>query len=274
MTKRFALLLCVCAALSACKDFQLPKDRKEWSNLAGKAWDTAKEGAEATKVTPEMERAWGREASANMLAKYKLLSNDKMLRYVNLVGRAVARKAERQDVQWRFGILDTPDMNAYAAPGGYIFVTKGLLAALDDEAELAGVLAHEIQHVDREHLVKALRKAKGADFLANKTLGDKRAAEVAAKAIIGIMEQGFGKQDELDADKYGVLLLAKAGYDPTGLPRALRQTHAHAAGAKGKPFLERHPEFGVRMEELQKLSSDLPDSGAVLKDRFDKNVPQ
>jgi beta-barrel assembly-enhancing protease len=101
----------------------------------------------------------GRQISGNMLGAVPLVRDDKLQNYVNLVGNWVALQSGRSDITWRFGVLDTEDINAFAAPGGYIFVTKGLYRRLNNEAELAGVLGHEIAHVTRKHHLKVLKQS-------------------------------------------------------------------------------------------------------------------
>jgi len=97
-----------------------------------------------TGFTDEEELAIGRQAAGNLLGAAPLVNDLKLQQYVNLVGRWVASRSERADLNWRFGVVDSNDLNAFAAPGGYIFVTKGLYRLLHNESELAGVLAHEM----------------------------------------------------------------------------------------------------------------------------------
>ena len=107
----------------------------------------------------EEENRIGSQISGNLLGAVQLVRDDKLQNYVNLVGHWVALQSGRQDVTWRFGVLDTEDINAFAAPGGYIFVTKGLYRLLDNEADLAGVLGHEIAHVTQKHHLKVLKQS-------------------------------------------------------------------------------------------------------------------
>ncbi len=107
----------------------------------------------------EEETRIGRQIAGDLLGAVPLVRDDKLQRYVNLVGDWVALQSGRNDVTWHFGVLDTEDINAFAAPGGYIFVTKGLYKRLNNEAELAGVLAHEIAHVTMKHHLKVLKQS-------------------------------------------------------------------------------------------------------------------
>ena len=115
----------------------------------------------------------GRGVASTLAGYYTLDRNEKLTEYVNLVGLTVASSQPRSDIYYRFGVLDTDQVNAFATPGGYIFVTRGALALMQDEAELAGVLAHEVGHVNEKHVVKEIQKR------ARTSLG----AEVAQEAL-------------------------------------------------------------------------------------------
>ncbi|MBI4422116.1 MAG: M48 family metalloprotease, partial [Elusimicrobia bacterium] len=272
---RYAAVLALAAA-SGCASWRLSDRRVPGSGRIG-VEDVLKAGREiheALDVSPELEKAMGREAAASLAARHGFYDEEETLRYVNLVGLAVARASERSGVEYRFGILNTEDLNAYAAPGGYIFVTKGLLKVLTDEAMLAGVLAHEIQHVERRHAVNALRKGnlvRAGTRLTQDRLQSSEGLRLASEAIVDLMERGFDRSDEREADVAGVALLARAGYDPTGLPRALEEHDALAATAHGNAFTRRHPSFKSRLEAIASVRG-LPETGAVNKKRYLKHV--
>ena len=120
---------------------------------------SAKLAQAAIGVSDDDEAKIGREVAANLAARYGLVDDPVKVLYVNLVGRAVVKHCDRSNIPYRFGILRTAEINALAAPGGYIFITEGLLNQLKDESELAGVLAHEITHVVERHVVKAIRQS-------------------------------------------------------------------------------------------------------------------
>lgn len=214
--------------------------------------EAARRARDAAVISPQAEESLGREAAANLAAKYGLHPDDVLQRYVNLVGRAVARHARRASLRWRFGVLDAEHPNAYAAPGGFVFVTRGLLAKLKDEAELAAVLAHEIEHVDRRHALRSLRRARTMEAGAL-LLSSREELDAAAGEVIALIERGYDAEDEMEADREGVLLLARTGYDPSGFPRALER---HPGG--------RGPERARALVELK----GVPDSGASAARRF------
>jgi len=121
-----------------------------------------KAGGQLVKAAKPMnfkqEHLLGRQVAARIAGNFGVWNDKSWTLYVNLVGRALAPYSERPDIKYRFAILDTDDVNAYAAPAGYIFITRGLLKKLDSEAQLAGVLGHEIAHVARKHIVKEVQK--------------------------------------------------------------------------------------------------------------------
>jgi predicted Zn-dependent protease len=169
----------------------------------------------------------------------------------------VAQQSERPDLPWHFGVNDSDHINAFAAPGGYIIVTKGMMKQLRNESELAGVLGHEVAHVTQKHHLKALRKAALVNLLsagAAAATAESRHAEMVQKLSGPTKElyaRGLDKADEFEADRMGVVLSARAGYDPYGLPAVL--TTLASADPKDN-FLtlltKTHPLPQVRLDRL------------------------
>jgi beta-barrel assembly-enhancing protease len=202
------------------------------------------------------EVSFGRAIAAGILGRYPSYENHALIKYVNLVGASLALSTNRPELEFHLTILDTSEINAYAAPGGYVFITKGALSYMQDESELAGVLAHEIAHVTEKHIVKDL-KIKGADEtgdLAQLIGGSSGAARAAFgqaidKGLELIFKDEYKKEDEMQADKTGVSIAALSGYDPGGLARYLSRI---------KPIKEKtpppsdstHPSFDVRIAQI------------------------
>lgn len=236
------------------------------------AGSAAADAAEAMSDSPAKEKALGRELSANLAARFGLLQDEKATRYLNLVGLSVARKSERGADGWRFGILDTAAVNAYAAPGGWVFVTRGLLKRVHNEAELAGVLAHEIAHVERRHSMKALKAGKllEAGGKAAKAAGAKGSRlSAAAGLLIKLTDKGFSRADESDADARGVALAGAAGYAAKGLPDALEKLYGD--DHEDKPlaaFGKRHPKLADRKRALDAALKTAPEKGVWNPKRF------
>ncbi len=209
-------------------------------------------------VDAEEEAKIGHEAAATLLGAAPLLDNDAMQRYVNRVGRWVAMQSERPALPWRFAVIDHPNVNAFAAPGGYVFITRGLLFQLRNEAELAGVLGHEIVHVVQKHHLDALQKqarlalAGGVAAAALEQRGENpdRYAWVAEGAKT-LYTRGLDRDDEFAADRMGVVLAARAGYDPYGLLAVLQRLDAMAEDDGRLALLfKTHPAPADRLQQL------------------------
>lgn len=247
----------------------------------GKIVQAGQNYSEASKdLTEEQEIAMGQGIASNLLGAAPLLQNQKVQRYVNDVGRWLALQTERPDLRWYFAVLDDGGINAFAAPGGYIFITRGLLARMNNEAELAGVLAHEISHVLRKHHLQAIRKSAGAGLLlevgaqvgAAKTGVNSSIASNLAGAFKEVYSRGLDKEDEFEADRMGVVIAARAGYDPYGLPTVLHMMQAFNPQDSGFALLfKTHPPLADRLSLLDKQMSpalDRFEKQPVLAPRF------
>jgi len=219
--------------------------------------DTVKNVGKAVKDIDEPEEiAIGRDVASRLLGAAPLVADARMQRYVNHVGRWVAAQTERADLPWHFGVLDSPNVNAFAVPGGTIFITRGLLDRMRNEAELAGVLGHEVAHVLRKHHLKAIQKgaqtALAGDAM-SAALRD-RAGPARDKLIAfgtEMYSRGLDKSDELEADRLGVVIAARAGYDAYGLPSVLQTLQAMNAQDSALALMfKTHPAPGERLDSL------------------------
>lgn len=214
-------------------------------------------------ISEPQEIDLGGGIASNLLGAAPLWDNPPVQRYVNRVGRWLALQTERPDLPWQFGVLDDDDVNAFAAPGGYVFITKGLLARMSNEAELAGVLAHEISHVLRRHHLQALKKGARSELmsdLANDAIksqgGDPRLSKLVS-AGTEIYARGLDKQDEYEADRMGVVIAARAGYDPYGLPAVLQTLQSINPNDSNLALMfKTHPALGDRLSLLDGLMSE------------------
>lgn len=224
--------------------------------------NTASENAKP--ATPEFnwknpstaeEIALGREIAGNLLGAAPLVKDAGLQKYVNSVGRWVASQSERPDLPWRFGVIDSEDINAFAAPGGYIMITKGLYRKLANEAQLAGVLGHEIGHVVMKHQLKVLQKQQllnmGAGFLTDKYAKDNKLASKAIGTGAEISARSLDKSAEYEADRLGLSYATRSGYESYGLPEVL-QTLAEANKNDGSVALlfKTHPHPDERLVAL------------------------
>lgn len=214
-------------------------------------------------VSVQDEEKAGQEAVAVLLGAVPLLNNDRLQRYVNRIGHWVALHTERKELNWRFAILDSEDINAFAAPGGYIFITKGLMRRLGSEAELAGTLAHETVHVLKRHHLSAVQsgaRLELASALIRTQVGDqhRKNLDKLSNGFKELYARGLDKEDEYEADRMGVVIATRAGYDPFGLPAVL-QTLAgmNPDDASLSLLFKTHPPASKRLSLLERLFEQL-----------------
>lgn len=217
------------------------------------------------KTSPEEETRIGQQIAGNLLGAAPLVRDDGLQRYVNRVGRWVALQSERPDLAWHFGVIESDDLNAFAAPGGYIFLTKGLYLKLKNEAELAGVLGHEIGHVIRKHHLKLLQKSQGiaalGGFLGKKLKNENEAVQNLIGNGAEVVARGLDKDAEYEADRIGVVLSARAGYDAYALPAVLAEIGHVAKTDKSVSLLfKTHPHPEERLGQLSEVVGDKLDA--------------
>jgi predicted Zn-dependent protease len=237
----------------------------------------------ASDVSEEIR--FGREVAARIIARSGLYDSPQLNKYVNLVGNAIALNTGRPELQFRFGVLDTDEINAYAAPGGYVFVTKGAMARMHDESELAGVLAHEIAHIVERHIVKELN-IKGSDSSGTGGLAmiigaPTEAARMAFsqfvdKAVDMLFKDGYKREDEAQADRDAVAFCALTGYDPAALSRYFDRL-ARTKGRNTEVLDKTHPPFDARIASMKTVMNDegmTAGSYQTRKERFIDTVKQ
>ncbi|TAM46470.1 MAG: peptidase M48 [Gammaproteobacteria bacterium] len=198
----------------------------------------------------------GRGIAANLLGAAPLVPDAQLQAYVNRLGKWLAMHTDRPALPWHFGVLDTESVNAFATPGGYVFITRGLLLQMRDEAELAGVLAHEISHVVEKHALETMKKGAFLEF-AGDTLSQALRSEGSAEfskivsAGTEVFARGLDKQDEFAADRMGVVIAARAGYDAYGLPGTLQTLAAINPKDDAVALMfKTHPDPAERLELL------------------------
>lgn len=243
-----------------------------------KMLDTAKNVVKATTEIAEPEEiAIGRDMAARLLGAAPLASDPGLQRYVNLVGRWLASQSERPNLPWHFAVLDAPEVNAFAVPGGTIFVTRGLVQRMRSEAELAGVLAHEISHVIRKHHLKAVQKAAQTSLAGEAlqhALKDQRPEAREKLITLGneLYARGLDKADEIEADRVGIVIAARAGYDSYGLPSVLQTLQAMNAQDSALALMfKTHPSPAERLGALTDRMQPVLDAYAMqpqLPERF------
>lgn len=201
------------------------------------------------------------------------MNDARLQRYVNRVGRWIASQSARPDLDWHFGVIDSNDINAFAAPGGYVLVTKGLYRLLRDESELAGVLAHEIAHIVEKHHLKIMEQSRLLDR-AGKVLTDRVGENEHIKTLIGtgaeIFSRALDKRAEHEADRIAMVLAARAGYDPFGLPVVLQDlSHIARHDSRVRLLFSTHPHPDERVAELEETGERLDSiAGKTNRNRF------
>jgi predicted Zn-dependent protease len=227
---------------------------------AGCATNPATGKKEFTLVTPAQEAALGREGYSAAIAEYGLYEDGALGAYVDSVGRKVAAASEEPTLPWRFTVLDDPVVNAFAMPGGYIYVTRGLLAHMQSEAQLAGVLGHEIGHVTARHSAKQITQQQlaglGLGLASAVSPTFSRYGSVAQQAL-GLLMLKYSRDDETQADELGVRYATGSGYDPREIPGTYRTLKriADRAGQSLPGYMSTHPDPGQREEHTTDLAA-------------------
>jgi beta-barrel assembly-enhancing protease len=238
----------------------------------------ARLGAAGLPIGPEKEREIGAGIAATVAGRYPLLEDEVLTRYVNLVGHAVAEHSRRRgEVRFVFGVLDTDEVNAFAAPGGYLLVTRGALDAMRSEAELAAVLAHEIAHVDRKHVLEEIRRSAVVQSLRDEGMLSgavlDRVAEVGTSALF----TGLQVSDEMEADSLALVYTAAAGYRGAAYADFLERLAAMEGGGSVEWLRElrfTHPPTSLRLVAVRRQLA-VYESGVGVEgaERFRRHLP-
>jgi predicted Zn-dependent protease len=235
------------------------------------------------------ERATGRVLAARVAASFGgVWKNEAWTAYVNKIGRGLVPLSNRPDIKYRFAILNSEDVNAFSCPGGYIFVTKGLLKAVKNEAQLAGVLAHEIAHVSEKHIEKEVKQQKlagialeqGLNFAASE--GQLKPEEVEAMKKIGdagyeiLVKKGYSREDEFEADRLAARTMFKMGYQPEALVEFVRSLGSNKT-SQLQVLLSTHPAAEDRAKTIKEQIESKQwktDGLALLADRLERMKTQ
>jgi len=218
------------------------------------------------------ELAIGQQQDAEIRREMGVYDDRALQAYVSEIGQDLARKSHRPNLPWSFTIVDSPAINAFALPGGYIYLTRGILAYLDDESELAGVLGHEIGHVTARHAAQAYtRQAQAGIGLAILSIfvpGTQPFTDLGS-AGLSVLFLKHGRDAELEADRLGVEYESAAGWDPTGVPRFLSTlARVDALSEDGVPnWLSTHPNPGSRVGQAEPVVGKFASATATKKNR-------
>jgi predicted Zn-dependent protease len=225
--------------------------------LAGCAINPATGKREFSLMSEAQEVALGQQADADVRREMGLYDDREWQQYVSTIGLQLARNSERPNLPWHFAVVDVAAINAFALPGGYIYMTRGILPFLQDEAQLVGVLGHEIGHVTARHSAQQYSRATGATLgliLGSIFVPAVRQFGQLAESGLGVLFLKYGREDELQADELGVRYVSRSGWDPAGIPEMLTTLGriSEASDNKGVPnWLSTHPAPEARVQRVQ-----------------------
>jgi predicted Zn-dependent protease len=245
--------------------------------------------AERSVMSEAAEIAEGKKSHAQVLEEYGVLKNPRVQAYVNDIGQRLAKQSQRANLQWTFTVLDSPEINAFALPGGYVYITRGIMVYLESEADLAGVIGHEIGHVTARHGAQRATRQQdaGLGVLAASVLGavleakgvggaGRMASDLSQTVAAGYISK-YGREQELQADGLGAEYLARVRFDPRNMIDVINvlknqeRFAADLARAQGRPvpehnsWLSSHPSNDQRLSSITQLAAQYK-TGAAYND--------
>jgi beta-barrel assembly-enhancing protease len=272
--RRISLLIALLAMLSVLASC----DTTSFGNLSQHV-STAMTVVDATSsasrpISEEEEYYVGRAVAAKILGTYQLSNDARLTRYVNLIGRTVALNSNKPFTYggYHFAVLETPEINAFAAPGGTIFVTTGMIWTTANEDELAAVLAHEVAHISKRDGIAAIKSARWTQALTLiGTTAAKNYTSSEISRLVGIFEgsiddvfktlvvSGYGRSQEYAADEAAIITLAKCGYDPKALTSFLKRFEQKGKSSGGG-ITQTHPGTTDRIDNI---TGKIPTAGVM-----------
>ena len=219
-------------------------------------------------VSTQQEVQLGQQYAAQVDSQLPILHDAALDRYINLLGDSIAHVTSRADLEWHFAIVNTDVVNAFALPGGFIYVNRGIIEHADKMDELAGVMAHEIGHVVKRHSVKQMQQAQGANIGVTLTciltnVCESQAAQEAINVGGTLVFARFSREDEAQADEEGFQYLVKAGISPLGMVsffQKLVQMEQESGGSTAPAWFSDHPLTQDRIADIQSMVNQLPSS--------------
>ena len=225
-------------------------------------------------LSDDDEAAFGRAAAARLAKDMPMLDDPVIDAYLSTVGGDLARNSRRNNITYHFRVIDSPQVNSFAVPGGYIFVTRGLLDFLQSESELAGVLAHEISHIVARHgsdelsrqLIAAKLATQGARLVGVSDDSALKMLDTVGGPVVAFVQRPLNQVQELEADRLGVYNMTRAGWNPVGYQRALERYRDADNNSALTQLLSNHPPAQVRIEAVKLEIADVGNTSNLLND--------
>jgi beta-barrel assembly-enhancing protease len=216
-------------------------------------------------ISQQQEVQMGVEYAQQINAQLPIVQDPELNRYINVLGDSIARLTSRGNLDWRFFIVDSKEVNAFAVPGGFIYINRGLIERTDRMDEVAGVLGHEIGHVVRRHTVQQMEKAQGANIGVTlacvlTSVCNSQIAGAAINIAGGAVFARFSRQDELEADNEGINNVVRAGINPQGIVTMFQKLIAERRSRPGgvEAWFRTHPLEEDRIAAVQARINQIP----------------
>jgi predicted Zn-dependent protease len=225
-------------------------------------------------IPTSQEVALGQAMAEEVASTEKALPDAQWQSYLNEVGQKLVGVCDRKDIEYRFTVIQSDQINAFAAPGGYVYFYTGLLRMMDSEAEMAAVMSHEISHVVARHGAKRLQAAMGASLAYELVMGksDSKAFQTAVNVGMSLLFAGYSRENEREADEYAVTYMVRSGYDPAAMETMFDKLAA--SGSESNAFeklISTHPETQERIANTEATIArqrPLPTNLQMGRDRY------
>lgn len=221
-------------------------------------------------ISTAQEVSIGKEMDAEVRRTDTLLDDVQWQTYINELGQRIVAVSDRRDLQFQFAVIKSDQINAFAAPGGYVYFYSGLIREMDGESELAAVMAHEISHVVARHSVKQLQSVMGISVLMQLALGESsETTRALAGTAVGIAMGGYSRSMEIEADQYGTVYMKSAGWNPQGMVamfRKLEEISGHHEMGLFEMLASTHPQTGDRIDATNKQIAGMTGLASLVSD--------
>lgn len=221
----------------------------EWWQILIQAAPSVIEIVKLNNITDAQEASFGAETNQALLGdKFRLYRNSAVTSYVDRIGQRLARNSTRSNIKYTFQVIDDDAINAFATMGGYVYVNTGLMKAADNEAQLAGVIGHEIGHIANRHSLKQIKKAALNQGIGAVTGLDRN--QIVQLGVQLALTLPNSRNDEYEADRSGLTTMIQSGYAPTAMPEFMKKL---SSGNSAPEFLSSHPAVSERVSNLQRM---------------------